>query len=376
MGVVGTGVERVAPRRGHARRRAGHPVSKPYKLASAEHHPDRTQRPRRDVEIGAGAPLVGHRRPVRGRVARAGAGHGPLGQARGRHASCAAAPSSRAPRPYAFQGLGVEGARAAAPRRATRPACRSSARSTDPADVRGLRAVRRHAPGRRPQHGRTSSCSRRSARAASPVLLKRGLSRDDRGVAAWPPSTSSRRATRTSSCASAASAPSRPRPATRSTSRPCPSSASAPTCRSSSTRRTAPGTAPWLRPMAVAGAAVGRRRPHHRGPSRPAHGPVGLASSRSRFPEFGDLMDDLRRHEYLRQPTAPGAVAPPSRPASDGRLRGRIDDVDARIAALLEERAELARRRPADARERRPRPRRRPRARAHRAGRAHRRAAS
>jgi chorismate mutase len=60
------------------------------------------------------------------------------------------------------------------------------------------------------------------------------------------------------------------------------------------------------------------------------------------FPEFGDLMDDLRRHEYLRQPTAPGMVAPSEPPAERRRLRARIDDVDARLAALLEERAELS----------------------------------
>ncbi|MDQ3493828.1 MAG: chorismate mutase, partial [Chloroflexota bacterium] len=60
------------------------------------------------------------------------------------------------------------------------------------------------------------------------------------------------------------------------------------------------------------------------------------------FPEFGDLMDDLRRLEYLREPVA--TVAPPSvaAPAELDRLRDRIDDVDARLAALLEERAHLA----------------------------------
>ncbi|HSM32803.1 MAG TPA: chorismate mutase [Anaerolineae bacterium] len=53
-------------------------------------------------------------------------------------------------------------------------------------------------------------------------------------------------------------------------------------------------------------------------------------------------MDDLRRHEYLRQPTAPHAPRPAEPPLERRRLRARIDDVDSRIAALLEERAELS----------------------------------
>ena len=60
------------------------------------------------------------------------------------------------------------------------------------------------------------------------------------------------------------------------------------------------------------------------------------------FPDFGDLMDDLRRHEYLRQPTAPGVSKPKQLPEERQRLRGRIDDVDSRLAALLEERVELS----------------------------------
>jgi chorismate mutase len=59
------------------------------------------------------------------------------------------------------------------------------------------------------------------------------------------------------------------------------------------------------------------------------------------FPEFGDLMDDLRRLEYLREPAAK-VVAPMPIPGDLERLRSRIDNVDARLAALLEERAQLA----------------------------------
>src|SRR6478609_6772361 len=58
IGVVGAGVERVE----HVASMPGVEqvmrVSKPYKLASSEHHPDRTRVKVRDVVIGAGAPIV------------------------------------------------------------------------------------------------------------------------------------------------------------------------------------------------------------------------------------------------------------------------------------------------------------------------------
>ena len=58
MGVVGVGVERVQ----HVELMPGVEqcirVSKPYKLASVEHHPDRTSIRVGGVEIGAGAPIA------------------------------------------------------------------------------------------------------------------------------------------------------------------------------------------------------------------------------------------------------------------------------------------------------------------------------
>jgi chorismate mutase len=93
--------------------------------------------------------------------------------------------------------------------------------------------------------------------------------------------------------------------------------------------------------MAVAGAAVGADgliiEVHPDPPRARSDSEQSLS-----FPEFGDLMDDLRRFEYLRQPTAGGSHAPAVAPAEMERLRARIDDVDARMAALLDERAELA----------------------------------
>ena len=101
------------------------------------------------------------------------------------------------------------------------------------------------------------------------------------------------------------------------------------------------GHRPLVRPLAVASAAVGSDgiiiEVHPDPPTARSDSEQSLS-----FPEFGDLMDDLRRHEYLRHPTAPGAVSPTEPPAERRRLRARIDDVDARIAALIEERAELS----------------------------------
>jgi len=95
-----------------------------------------------------------------------------------------------------------------------------------------------------------------------------------------------------------------------------------------------------VRPMALAAAAVGADaviiEVHPDPPRARSDGDQSLS-----FPEFGDLMDDLRRLEYLREPAAK-VVAPMPIPGDLERLRSRIDNVDARLAALLEERAQLA----------------------------------
>jgi chorismate mutase len=93
--------------------------------------------------------------------------------------------------------------------------------------------------------------------------------------------------------------------------------------------------------MAVAGAAAGADgliiEVHPNPPQALSDSEQSLS-----FPEFGDLMDDLRRFEYLRRPAAATPAATAIVPGDLERLRGRIDDVDARIAALVEERAQLA----------------------------------
>jgi len=101
------------------------------------------------------------------------------------------------------------------------------------------------------------------------------------------------------------------------------------------------GHRPLVRPMAMAAVAAGADgliiEVHPEPPKAWSDSEQSLS-----FPEFGDLMDDLRRFEYLRNPTV-AANHPRSAPPQElERLRLRIDDVDARMAALLEERAELS----------------------------------
>jgi 3-deoxy-7-phosphoheptulonate synthase len=102
-------------------------------------------------------------------------------------------------------------------------------------------------------------------------------------------------------------------------------------------------------PMALAAAAVGADallvEVHPDPPSALSDGPQSLS-----FPEFGALMDELRRLQFVRNgrgdPDAQAAdsTSPshPPAPQTVRELRGRIDDLDRRIATLLQERAAVA----------------------------------
>jgi len=116
-------------------------------------------------------------------------------------------------------------------------------------------------------------------------------------------------------------------------------------------------------PMALAAAAAGADalliEVHPDPPNALSDGPQSLS-----FPEFGALMDELRRLQFVRNGAAAAgdgeAVGREAVAARDGaaagrggsasrapappvrELRGRIDQVDRRIAALLQERAALA----------------------------------
>jgi 3-deoxy-7-phosphoheptulonate synthase len=101
-------------------------------------------------------------------------------------------------------------------------------------------------------------------------------------------------------------------------------------------------------PMALAGAAVGADglliEVHPDPPNAKSDGDQSLS-----FDEFGDLMDELRRLQFVREngyakPVQHVATTdgPTGAGADLSSLRDRIDGLDERLAALLQERAELA----------------------------------
>ncbi len=337
LGVVGVGVERVQ----HVELMAGVEqcirVSKPYKLASSEHHPDRSSIRVGSVGIGAGSPLAVIAGPCavesREQV---------LATARWvkREGATVMRGGAFKPRssPYAFQGLGVEGLKLLAEAR-EETGLPVVSEITDPADVAVFEQYVDML-----QVGARNMANfvllKAVGRSRLPVLLKRGLSAtiDELLMAAEyilssgnPNVILCERGIRTFETATRNTLDLSAVPVIQErTHLPIVVDPSHGT-----------GHRPLVRPLAVAGAAVGADgiiiEVHPDPPTARSDSEQSLS-----FPEFGDLMDDLRRHEYLRQPTAPHAHRPAQPPLERRRLRARIDDVDSRIAALLEERAELS----------------------------------
>ncbi len=337
MGVVGVGVERVQ----HVELMPGVEqvirVSKPYKLASVEHHPGRSRVRVGPVEIGAGAPVAVIAGPCavesREQI---------LATARWvkREGATIMRGGAFKPRssPYAFQGLGVEGLKLLAEaREATGLPVVSEI--TDPADVPIFdEYVDMLQVGAR--NMANFVLLKAVGRSKKPVLLKRGISAtvDELLMAAEyilssgnPNVILCERGIRTFETATRNTLDLSAVPVIQErTHLPIIVDPSHGT-----------GHRSLVRPLAVAGAAVGADgiiiEVHPDPPTARSDSEQSLS-----FPEFGDLMDDLRRHEYLRQPTAPHAQIHIEPPAERKRLRARIDDVDSRIASLLEERAELS----------------------------------
>ena len=337
MGVVGVGVERVQ----HVELMPGVEqcirVSKPYKLASNEHHPDRTSIRVGPVEVGAGSPLVVIAGPCavesREQV---------LATARWvkREGATILRGGAFKPRssPYAFQGLGVEGLKLLAEAR-EETGLPVVSEITDPADVPVFEQYVDML-----QVGARNMANfvllKAVGQSRKPVLLKRGLSAtiDELLMAAEyilssgnPNVILCERGIRTFETATRNTLDLSAVPVIQErTHLPILVDPSHGT-----------GHRPLVRPLAVAGAAVGADgiiiEVHPDPPTARSDSEQSLS-----FPEFGDLMDDLRRHEYLRQPTAPHAQTHIEPPVERQRLRARIDDVDSRIASLLEERAELS----------------------------------
>ncbi|MGQ0607368.1 MAG: bifunctional 3-deoxy-7-phosphoheptulonate synthase/chorismate mutase [Chloroflexota bacterium] len=95
-------------------------------------------------------------------------------------------------------------------------------------------------------------------------------------------------------------------------------------------------------PMALAGAAVGADGLIIEVHPDPANARSDGDQSLS-FEEFGALMDELRRLQFVRSADAipAPATAPPATEVI-GDVRDRIDELDARLAAMVQERASLA----------------------------------
>ncbi len=338
MGVVGVGVERVQ----HLQTMPGVEqmirVSKPYKLASVEHHPGRTSiRVGRRVEIGAGAPLAVIAGPcaVESREQVVATANWVKREGATLLRGGAFKPRSS---PYAFQGLGVEGLKllAEAGAEADLPVV---SEITDPADVGVFdEYVDMLQIGAR--NMQNFVLLKAVGQSRKPVLLKRGLSNtvDELLMAAEyilssgnPNVVLCERGIRTFETSTRNTLDLSAVPVIQErTHLPIIVDPSHGT-----------GHRPLVRPLAVAGAAVGADgiiiEVHPDPPAARSDSEQSLS-----FPEFGDLMDDLRRHEYLRQPTASHAQTHIEAPVERKRLRARIDDVDSRIAALIEERAELS----------------------------------
>jgi 3-deoxy-7-phosphoheptulonate synthase len=337
IGVVGQGVERVE----HIASLPGVEqvirVSKPYKLASREHHPDRSRIRVGNVQFGAGAPVVVMAGPcaVESREQL-------LATARWvkREGATILRGGAYKPRssPYAVQGLGTEGLQLLSDVR-DEVGLPVVSEVTDPHDVEIFdRHVDMLQVGARNMHNFV--LLKAVGQSRKPVLLKRGLSAT---VEEWlmaaeyvlaagnPNVVLCERGIRTFETATRNTLDLSAVPVLRErTHLPVVVDPSHGT-----------GHRSLVRPMAVGGAAVGADgliiEVHPDPPRARSDSEQSLS-----FPEFGDLMDDLRRLEYLRQPTAPGSQSPSTAPVELDRLRGRIDDVDARLAALIEERAELA----------------------------------
>ncbi|MGI8930343.1 MAG: chorismate mutase, partial [Candidatus Limnocylindria bacterium] len=95
-------------------------------------------------------------------------------------------------------------------------------------------------------------------------------------------------------------------------------------------------------PMALAGAAVGADGLIIEVHPDPANARSDGDQSLS-FEDFGALMDELRRLQFVR--SADAAPAPATAPDATGEIgdvRDRIDELDARLAEMVQKRASLA----------------------------------
>jgi 3-deoxy-7-phosphoheptulonate synthase len=349
VGVVGTDIERVANIASLPGVEQVIRVTQPYKLASVEHHRERTRVVVGGVEIGQGTELVAIAGPcsVESREML-------LDTARWvRHEGARALRGGAfKPRtsPYTFQGLGAPALEMLAEAREETGLPIVS----EVVDAADLEDMERHVDllqvGSRNMHN--FSLLRAVGRSSRPVLLKRGFGATieewlmaaeyvlssgnsdvilcERGIRTFET------ATRNTLDLSAVPL------LRRHTHLPIAVDPSHGT-----------GQRDLVTPMALAATAAGADalliEVHPDPPNARSDGPQSLD-----FAEFGALMDELRRLQFVRNGTAAkgdmARAAEPEASASGtpapgtpvGKLRGRIDDLDQRIAALLQERASVA----------------------------------
>jgi 3-deoxy-7-phosphoheptulonate synthase len=342
VGVVGTDIERVANIASLPGVEQVIRVTQPYKLASVEHHRERTRVVVGGVEIGQGTELVAIAGPCSVESREMLMDTARWVRHEGARALRGGAFKPRTS-PYTFQGLGA-------------PALEMLAEARDETglpvvsevvDAADLDEMERHVDllqvGSRNMHN--FSLLRAVGKSSRPVLLKRGFGATieewlmaaeyvlssgnsdvilcERGIRTFET------ATRNTLDLSAVPL------LRRHTHLPIAVDPSHGT-----------GQRDLVTPMALAAAAAGADalliEVHPDPPNARSDGPQSLD-----FAEFGALMDELRRLQFVRngaaaqQPDDSVSVTPaPGTPV--GKLRGRIDDLDQRIAALLQERASVS----------------------------------
>ncbi len=336
IGVVGVDIERVAhigtlPGVEQAIR-----VTSPHKLASFEHNPDRTRIKIGDVTVGAGSPLAVIAGPCSVESREQLFATARWVRREGAHMLRGGAYKPRTS-PYAFQGLGEPALRLLAEAR-EETGMPVVSELTDPADVELFdRYVDVIQIGSRNMHNFV--LLRAAGQTRRPVLLKRGFGATieewlmaaeyvlaagnsnvilcERGIRTFE------RATRNTLDLSAV-------PVLRErTHLPVVIDPSHGT-----------GKRSLVGPMALAAAAVGADgvliEVHPDPPRARSDGDQSLS-----FHEFGALMDELRRLEYLRS-NGSRPARPPEVPVGVGGIRERIDAIDEQLVQLIDERARLA----------------------------------
>ena len=336
IGVVGIDIDRVAHVGSMPGVEQAIRVTSPHKLASLEHQRDRTRITVKGIPIGAGAPLVVMAGPCS--VESPEMLHETAAQVKrdGAHVLRGGAYKPRTS-PYAFQGLGEDGLRLLAEAKATT----GMPVVSEMTDASQMELFEQYVDiiqiGSRNMHNFT--LLRAAGQGRTPVLLKRGFGATidewlmaaeyvlsagnanvilcERGIRTFE------RATRNTLDLSAV-------PVLREmTHLPVVVDPSHGT-----------GKRSLVAPMSLAAAAVGADgliiEVHPDPPHARSDGDQSLS-----FPEFGALMDELRRSEYLRR----GETRRPRTgtvPATVGEMRERIDEIDEQLLNLVDARAQMS----------------------------------